>query len=69
MRVLLCVQVRVMSTPVLVSTCLQLVMVVVYQLAPLWMLRAQPGYVRTQGGKEVTQVTVRLHASTLCHNQ
>lgn len=40
---------RVMSMPLLVSTLLQLLVVVAFQLLALWLLTRQPGYVPTVG--------------------
>jgi cation-transporting ATPase 13A3/4/5 len=47
---------RVLSWPLMLSTLLQLLIVVAFQLIALAALRAQPGYVRTLGPPTVTQV-------------
>ncbi|KAG2500541.1 hypothetical protein HYH03_001317 [Edaphochlamys debaryana] len=52
---------RVMSAPLLLSTLAQCVVVVVFQLAGLWLLQAQAGYVRFMGDKE-------LHATVAPEN-
>eukprot|EP00798_Chlamydomonas_sp_ICE-L_P017927 gene17927-24321_t len=44
---------RVMSVPIMTSTVLQLLVVVVFQFIALYMLRQQPDYVRTEGDKEL----------------
>lgn len=49
---------RVMSAPLLLSTCLQLVVVIVFQRAALELLAAQPGYVRFRGDKGLQDVVV-----------
>jgi cation-transporting ATPase 13A2 len=47
---------RVLSWPLMLSTLLQLLIVVAFQLIALAALRAQPGYVRTLGPPTVAQV-------------
>ncbi|GIL56505.1 hypothetical protein Vafri_11862 [Volvox africanus] len=44
---------RVMSPPLMLSTVAQCGVVVVFQLASLWMLKAQPGYIRFRGDRDL----------------
>ncbi|GLC61164.1 hypothetical protein PLESTB_001725200 [Pleodorina starrii] len=47
---------RVLSAPLMLSTLAQCGVVVVFQLASLWLLQAQPGYEKTMGGAELEDV-------------
>ncbi|GIL93414.1 hypothetical protein Vretifemale_20808 [Volvox reticuliferus] len=44
---------RVMSPPLMLSTVAQCGVVVIFQLASLWMLQAQPGYTRFRGDRDL----------------
>ncbi len=51
---------RVMCMPLILSTVAQCGVVVTFQLAALWMLQQQPGYVRARGGPELTDSVVSV---------
>lgn len=55
-----------MSAPLLLSTCLQLVVVIVYQRAALYLLAAQPGYERFRGDKGLQDVVVSEAMRACC---
>ncbi len=62
---------RVLSWPLMMSTVLQLLVVVVFQMAGLAALHSQPGYVRTLGPPSIQQVTSAENTTTyiICLSQ
>jgi cation-transporting ATPase 13A2 len=54
---------RVMSPPLMISTVLQCVVIVVFQLLSLKLLQSQPTYVRFRGGPELHDTVVSGHCS------
>ncbi|GLI67792.1 hypothetical protein VaNZ11_012078 [Volvox africanus] len=55
---------RVMSPPLMLSTVAQCGVVVVFQLASLWMLKAQPGYIRFRGDRDLHNTVAPENTAT-----